>query len=248
MTDLVHSDLGDDMVSIHTIALELDTDTRTVLAYARELHFPARDTSFRLTREQSETLCAYYRLTGGTLPRNMPVETLPGFTPGTIQPEHDPELAAMERRFQVPLRQRHDYRPGSGRSSSHRTPPPPDSNRPPQQPIHRTVPPAQPVLTGLAAEIARVLPQLPATAAKSVAKVWTEQYGLTDQQTIDWLENGLRTNEARVAVELSGYGVEPYHMQIIIRRETVIARLRDGRLTPYRIADLLRREGFLAAA
>jgi hypothetical protein len=104
------------------------------------------------------------------------------------------------------------------------------------------------VLTGFAAEIARVLPSLPRLAAVSVGKVWTEQHGLSEEQTVAWLENGLRPNEAGVAVELAGYGVEPYHLQLIIRRESVLARLQEGRLTPYRVAELLKHEGYLVIA
>lgn len=248
VTELVQPDRGDDLVSFHTLAMELDTDIGTVLSFARELHIPARDTSFRLTPEQAETVRDYYRLSDGTLARDKPAEVLPGFNPGKIVREHDPQMATLERIFQVPEHRRHDFRRRPTRPSSSLRPGP-LSQMPatPPAPPRRPTPPA-PVLTGLAAEVARVLPNLPATAANSVARVWSEQYGVSDEHTIEWLQNGLQPGEARVAVELAGYGVEPYHLSLIIRRETVIARLREGRLTPYRIAELLRREGFIAAA
>ena len=63
MTDIVQPNTGGDTVSIHTLALELDTSTSNVLAHARELNIPARDTSYRLSPEKAEVLRDYYWLT-----------------------------------------------------------------------------------------------------------------------------------------------------------------------------------------
>jgi hypothetical protein len=239
VTDFVQPDTGDDTVSVHTLALEMDTSASNVLAHARELKIRARDSSHRLTPEQADMVRTYYWLTEGTLPQDKPAEVLPGFTPGTTRPDYDPEMAALEQRFRVPRHRRHDHQPGR---------PPPSTPRPtpPHTPLQRIAPP-EPELTGLAAEISRVLPKLSRLTAIAVGKVWA-QHGLTDEQTVAWLENGLEPGEARVAIELAGYGVQPHHLQIVIRREPVVARLRDGRLSPRWIADLLKREGFLAAA
>jgi hypothetical protein len=74
MSDLVQPDPGDNLVSLHSLAFTLDTDVRTVVAFARELNIPVRDTTFRLTPGQAETVCTYYHLTDGTLAKDKPAE------------------------------------------------------------------------------------------------------------------------------------------------------------------------------
>lgn len=96
----------------------------------------------------------------------------------------------------------------------------------------------------MAAAVVRHWPHVPDTVAKAVAAKW-EHYGFTESETVAWWDAGVQFGFPEVAQELKGYGVTPHHLQIVIRKETVGTRLREGRLTPRQIADLLAREGHL---
>ena len=89
---------------------------------------------------------------------------------------------------------------------------------------------------------------MPDHVALGVAASWTKVHGLTVTETIAWWDSGLPFGHPEVARRLVSYGVEPTHLGIVIRNETVVARLREGRLNARQVADLLQREGHLLRA
>lgn len=82
--------------------------------------------------------------------------------------------------------------------------------------------------------------------AESQARAWAEQL-FTAAEARAWLTAGLHTDEQDVAALLRDEGVHPDHLGTVIRRQTVLERLRIQRLSVRQIADLLRREGLLVA-
>jgi hypothetical protein len=60
-----------------------------------------------------------------------------------------------------------------------------------------------------------------------------------------WLNAGLRTGDLELAVDLRSLGVPPEAMGWVIRRETVLDRIRLRSYSARNIADMLRREQLL---
>ena len=61
-----------------------------------------------------------------------------------------------------------------------------------------------------------------------------------------WLLAGLKESEWWLAEELRDHRITPAMLSVVIRKQTILERLRDN-LSTARVADLLRREGHLTA-
>lgn len=72
------------------------------------------------------------------------------------------------------------------------------------------------------------------------AREWAERY-FTPQQVSTWLQAGLKTYEAWLAEELRDLQITPDMLSIVIRKQTILERLRDG-LSPAQVRRLLDRE------
>jgi len=67
----------------------------------------------------------------------------------------------------------------------------------------------------------------------------------TAKEVEAWLNAGLRTGDLELAVDLRSLGVPPEAMGWVIRRETVLDRIRLRSYSARNIADMLRREQLL---
>lgn len=67
----------------------------------------------------------------------------------------------------------------------------------------------------------------------------------TPNEVEAWLNAGLRTGDLELVVNLKSLGVPPEAMDWVIRKETVLDRIRLRSYSARRIADMLRREQLL---
>jgi hypothetical protein len=90
-------------------------------------------------------------------------------------------------------------------------------------------------------ERASAIPE-PATHGPSAdhAREWAERY-FTLEEVSAWLQAGLKTYEAWLAEELCDLQITPDMLSIVIRKQTILERLRDG-LGPAQVRRLLDRE------
>lgn len=159
--------------------------------------------------------------------------------------EHDPEITAIENFLGI-----HKYRrrgPGAGPRRQPWAPPRYESSPEQRQPSMHGQRGPRPALSGAAAAAARHWPYPSDTVAKAVAANW-KHHRFTEGETVAWWDADVEYSSPQIARELVGYGVTPQPLQLVIRKETVGARLREGRLSPRQIAELLNREGHLPNA
>lgn len=107
-------------------------------------------------------------------------------------------------------------------------------------------PPAEPPLTGTAAEAARHWKGISRERAQQIAALWTGEHFFTPAEAAAWWSPGsLRSDDAALAAVLRGLGVRPEHMWVSIRGETIRYRLIEQRMAPEQIARILRDAGKL---
>lgn len=246
----------DSDITIARLAVELDTSSRTLLAHARDLNIAVYGPDDPLTDGDADLLRTTYTWLGEEtvteVTRPAPEDLLPGFTPRTIVRERDPDIEAIRRNLGVD-QGRHGRRPGRPRTPYRDgrrflAAPVPQPRRPrPVVPEQRAPAPKPPPLTGLAAKIVAAIPNTSDTIATSVARRWSD-IGFSDAETLAWLNAGLEFGQAAVARELHGHGVRPHHLGIIIRKEPVLVRIQENRITARQVAEMLEREGHLRKA
>lgn len=227
MADHFLSAPGEDEITITKLAQQMGVSALKLLGLALDIRLPVEHTADTITANDADKLRTLWNISGGALRREERAEIHPGCTPGTVVQEYDPQTAAIEDLLRVPRHKRHDRR---GRA------------RPRREPRQRA-----PELTGTAAAAVRQWPEMPPEKGKRVAATWTGQFHFTDIQAAAWWDHGLLHSEAEMAYLLAGLGVEPAMLQLQIRKETVIYKLRNG-LAPEQVAAMLRREGYLRAS
>jgi hypothetical protein len=72
------------------------------------------------------------------------------------------------------------------------------------------------------------------------AREWAERYFTSDQVSA-WVTAGLKIHEAWLAEELRDVRITPAMLSIVIRKQTILDRLRDG-LSPAQVRRLIDRE------
>lgn len=227
--------------TIETIAAELHISSNTVVLLASQLRIRITYDDQPLSERDAENIRTLYAVTGGA--------------PGPIGSEHDPELDAMRANLGINPHQRRPRRSGPRPfptprfTTSTLTTQPWRRPMPPQPPrATPAVSPEQPPLTGAAAAAVGHWPHMPRTVAIAVEANWTQTHGFTVAETIAWWDAGVQFGHPQVARELETYGVRPDHLTIIVRKETVGTRLREGRLNARQVAEMLEREGHLRRA
>lgn len=70
---------------------------------------------------------------------------------------------------------------------------------------------------------------------------WARQL-FTPSEVEAWLNSGLRTDDLDLAVDLRSLGVPPQAMDWVVRKETMLDRIRLRNYSARAIADMLRRE------
>lgn len=217
-----------DTITLAELAAELDTSSFNLVRHAEELRMPIPENR-RLSSDDADRLRTYFVLTSGTVPGDRRGEPLPAFLAEAAVIEHDPVTAAIEDVLGVPQRRRHD-RARRARDDHPRRAPRTGKGEPP--------------LTGTAAAAVGQWPDLAPPAARTIAASWSGRYGFTAEQAAAWWRNGLDKHDADLASRLAAAGVAPEHLRLVIRKDTVLYRVRDN-MPPWRIADMLRRDGYL---
>lgn len=80
--------------------------------------------------------------------------------------------------------------------------------------------------------------------AKQFAMRWAREM-FTPGQVRAWLQAGLQTNDLELVVELRSLGVPPKAMGWVVRKETMLERIRQRGYTAQAVARTLRQEGLL---
>jgi hypothetical protein len=105
--------------------------------------------------------------------------------------------------------------------------------------------PAEPRLSGTAAEAARQWEGISRERAKQIADLWTVGHLFAPAAAAEWWSSGLRSDDAELAAVLRGLGIQPEHMRLSSRGETIRYRLIEQRVAPEHIARILRQAGHL---
>jgi hypothetical protein len=73
------------------------------------------------------------------------------------------------------------------------------------------------------------------------ARTW-----FTPEQVRAWFQAGLRTSDLQLVVDLHAHGVPPEAMGWVVRKETMLERIRQRGYTAEDVARTLRQEGLLS--
>ncbi|MEU4807414.1 hypothetical protein [Actinosynnema sp. NPDC023587] len=77
-----------------------------------------------------------------------------------------------------------------------------------------------------------------------IARQWAEQM-FEVAEAVVWWRAGMRGQDAALAGLLREFGVQPHHLAVVVRGDTMLFRLIDQGMAPEMIARLLRQEGHL---
>ncbi len=109
-----------------------------------------------------------------------------------------------------------------------------------------SVPAAEQPLTGAAAAAKKKWPAISKIEARKIAKDWTRAHSIDAATASSWWAAGLGQADALLATVLTDLGVQPEHLSVRVRGETILDRLQDG-MQPERVARILCAEGVISA-
>jgi hypothetical protein len=124
----------------------------------------------------------------------------------------------------------------------HRTLPP----RPRPRPDKKSRSPARPRPDSLAGRLLAAEPSLGAELASRLAARWAEALLITPGELSAWLAAGIKYNEIALVLDLRAEGVPPEALGWIVRRASMLDRIRHRRYSAAQVAETLRNEGRLS--